>query len=156
MEVPGCPEIDVFDKVRKYMYSIDPICDYGFHGLQCLKECSKFCKTTQDCHPVTGTCHGGCRSGWRGHDCLEVSTYQSQFIGFLVSFSIVLGAATEYFTMKRVKKYKEKQRVKDQSKASPKQRQDEQPNVYTNKTLDIDYQELGELKKPEIYDTVQQ
>lgn len=24
MEVPGCPEIDVFDKVRKYMYSIDP------------------------------------------------------------------------------------------------------------------------------------
>lgn len=56
----------------------------------------------------------------------------------------------------RVKKYKEKQRVKDQSKASPKQRQDEQPNVYTNETLDIDYQELGELKKPEIYDTVQQ
>lgn len=53
-----------------------------------------------------------------------------------------------------VKKYKEKQRVKDQSKASP--RQDEQPNVYTNETLDIDYQELGELKKPEIYDTVQQ
>lgn len=56
----------------------------------------------------------------------------------------------------RVKKYKEKQRVKDQSKASPKQRQDEQPNVYTNETLDIDYQELGELKKTEIYDTVQQ
>lgn len=56
----------------------------------------------------------------------------------------------------RIKKYKEKKHVKNQSKASPKQRQDEQPNVYTNKTLDIDYQELGELKKPEIYDTVQQ
>lgn len=56
----------------------------------------------------------------------------------------------------RVKKYKEKQHVKNQSKASPKQRQDEQPNVYTNETLDIDYQELGELKKTEIYDTVQQ
>lgn len=56
----------------------------------------------------------------------------------------------------RIKKYKEKQHVKNQSKASPKQRQDEQPNVYTNETLDIDYQELGELKKPEIYDTVQQ
>lgn len=55
----------------------------------------------------------------------------------------------------RVKKYKEKQHVKNQSKASPKQGQDEQPNVYTNETLDIDYQELGELKKPEIYDTVQ-
>lgn len=56
----------------------------------------------------------------------------------------------------RINKYKEKQHVKNQSKASPKQRQDEQPNVYTNETLDIDYQELGELKKPEIYDTVQQ
>lgn len=56
----------------------------------------------------------------------------------------------------RIKKYKEKQHVKNQSKASPKQRQDEQPNVYTNETLDIDYQELGELKKTEIYDTVQQ
>lgn len=56
----------------------------------------------------------------------------------------------------RIKKYKEKQHVENQSKASPKQRQDEQPNVYTNETLDIDYQELGELKKPEIYDTVQQ
>eukprot|EP00105_Crassostrea_gigas_P034127 XP_019918275.1 PREDICTED: uncharacterized protein LOC105317074 [Crassostrea gigas] len=132
------------------------VCDYGFHGLQCLKKCSKFCKTTQDCHPVTGTSHGECRSGWRGHDCLEVSTYQSQFIGVLVAFCIVLGASTAYFTMKRIKKYKEKQHVENQSKASPKQRQDEQPNVYTNETLDIDYQELGELKKPEIYDTVQQ
>lgn len=56
----------------------------------------------------------------------------------------------------RIKKYKEKQHVKNQSKASPKQRQDEQPNIYTNETLDIDYQELGELKKTEIYDTVQQ
>lgn len=46
--------------------------------------------------------------------------------------------------------------MKNQSKASPKQRQDEQPNVYTNETQDIDYQELGELKKTEIYDTVQQ
>lgn len=24
MEVAGCPEIDVFDKVRKYRYTIDP------------------------------------------------------------------------------------------------------------------------------------
>lgn len=24
MEVAGCPEIDVFDKVRKYTYTIDP------------------------------------------------------------------------------------------------------------------------------------
>lgn len=47
------------------------VCDYGFHGPKCLKECSKFCKTTQDCHPITGTCHGGCRSGWQGHDCLD-------------------------------------------------------------------------------------
>lgn len=124
--------------------------------------------------------------------CVLVSTYQSQFIGVLVAFCIVLGASTAYFTMKRyywytifiwyhwkhhcihlttwqplniffvfslsvrIKKYKEKQHVENQSKASPKQRQDEQPNVYTNETLDIDYQELGELKKPEIYDTVQQ
>lgn len=128
--------------------------------------------------------------------CVLVSTYQSQFIGVLVAFCIVLGASTAYLTMKRyywfgisgkpllngiientivytkqqhdnlwifflfslsvrIKKYKEKQHVKNQSKASPKQRQDEQPNVYTNETLDIDYQELGELKKPEIYDTVQ-
>lgn len=124
--------------------------------------------------------------------CVLISTYQSQFIGVLVAFCIVLGASTAYFTMKRyywytifiwyhwkhhcihlttwqplniffvfslsvrIKKYKEKQHVENQSKASPKQRQDEQPNVYTNETLDIDYQELGELKKPEIYDTVQQ
>lgn len=76
--------------------------------------------------------------------CIHLVTTYILWIFFLFSLSV------------RVKKYKEKQRVKDQSKASPKQRQDEQPNVYTNKTLDIDYQELGELKKPEIYDTVQQ
>lgn len=33
--------------------------------------------------------------------CVLVSTYQSQFIGVLVAFCIVLGASTAYFTMKR-------------------------------------------------------
>uniref|UniRef100_K1QWR9 Uncharacterized protein n=1 Tax=Magallana gigas TaxID=29159 RepID=K1QWR9_MAGGI len=95
-------------------------------------------------------------SRYISRDKFRVSTYQSQFIGVLVAFCIVLGASTAYFTMKRIKKYKEKQHVENQSKASPKQRQDEQPNVYTNETLDIDYQELGELKKPEIYDTTEE
>lgn len=46
-------------------------CEFGYYGFRCLQECSMFCKRSRDCHHVTGSCNGGCRSGWQGYDCFE-------------------------------------------------------------------------------------
>lgn len=52
-----------------HLFVID--CDYGYYGMECREECSTFCKKSRDCHPVSGYCTDGCKSGWQGLDCLE-------------------------------------------------------------------------------------
>ena len=55
----------------KHVFVIFAECDMGYYGIGCLQECSSFCKTSRDCHHVTGYCKDGCKSGWQGNDCLE-------------------------------------------------------------------------------------
>lgn len=47
------------------------VCEFGYYGAGCSQECSTFCKRTRDCHHVSGYCKEGCKSGWKGIDCLE-------------------------------------------------------------------------------------
>ncbi|XP_061185775.1 multiple epidermal growth factor-like domains protein 10 [Saccostrea echinata] len=47
------------------------VCPGGYYGDNCNKECSLFCKTSRDCHHVTGHCTDGCTGGRRGEQCLQ-------------------------------------------------------------------------------------
>ena len=46
-------------------------CSPGFYGVECLQECSSFCKRSRDCNHVTGFCKNGCKTGWQGSDCFK-------------------------------------------------------------------------------------
>ena len=47
------------------------VCDSGYYGVECLQECSSFCKLSKNCHHVSGHCKDGCKKGWQGMDCFE-------------------------------------------------------------------------------------
>lgn len=47
------------------------VCVFGYYGYGCVQECSKFCNTSRDCHPVSGFCNGGCKNGKNGSYCQE-------------------------------------------------------------------------------------
>lgn len=40
-------------------------CDSGWYGLNCEQKCSAYCNDTGACDHVTGSCKGGCKSGWQ-------------------------------------------------------------------------------------------
>ncbi|XP_062585191.1 multiple epidermal growth factor-like domains protein 11 [Saccostrea cucullata] len=48
------------------------VCNEGYYGKNCKENCSLFCKTSRDCHHVTGHCKEGCIDGWQGVKCLQV------------------------------------------------------------------------------------
>lgn len=41
--------------------------------LNAKKKCSPFCFASGVCHPKTGACLDGCKIGWTGAECFEVS-----------------------------------------------------------------------------------
>uniref|UniRef100_A0A8W8P5Y6 Scavenger receptor class F member 2 n=1 Tax=Magallana gigas TaxID=29159 RepID=A0A8W8P5Y6_MAGGI len=48
------------------------VCETGKYGIDCQQRCSAFCHTSGICHHITGACKDGCKSGWKGAECLEV------------------------------------------------------------------------------------
>ncbi|XP_061170777.1 scavenger receptor class F member 2-like isoform X2 [Saccostrea echinata] len=44
-------------------------CPLGLFGINCRSNCSIHCLEEFRCVPVNGTCWGGCREGYKGHDC---------------------------------------------------------------------------------------
>lgn len=58
-----------------FIYAHFAECDMGYYGIGCLQECSTFCKTSRDCHHVTGYCKEGCKTGWQGTNCLEGKSF---------------------------------------------------------------------------------
>lgn len=60
-------------------------CSDGYYGMACYMQCSKFCKTSHDCHPVSGFCQGGCAIGWQGKHCLE-GKLSSKRVSFLIFY----------------------------------------------------------------------
>lgn len=47
------------------------VCETGKYGIDCQQRCSAFCHTSGICHHITGACKDGCKSGWKGAECLE-------------------------------------------------------------------------------------
>ena len=75
-------------------YCVLTRCDFGYYGLECRDQCSSFCKTSRDCDHVTGFCKNGCKSGWRGNDCLEgncaFSSFNSHFRRVLIIYLVLI------------------------------------------------------------------
>ncbi|KAH9494736.1 hypothetical protein Btru_017747 [Bulinus truncatus] len=44
-------------------------CPHGTFGVDCFENCSSNCKPANVCHPVNGTCMGGCQDGYQGETC---------------------------------------------------------------------------------------
>ena len=44
------------------------VCEDGFYGLECSKECIGHCKDGP-CNHTTGNCDKGCTDGWIGDNC---------------------------------------------------------------------------------------
>lgn len=140
-------------------------CEFGYYGLGCNQECSTFCKKSRYCNSISGHCKDGCKSGWQGLDCLEVSKLTvtekkltSEFNGILSAFCILVflnGVVIAHFLVKRFRNSKAKLPAINQSNIAQNGCESEISNVYINDNDRSEYQELGEISKLETYDTLQ-
>ncbi|XP_078330374.1 uncharacterized protein LOC111112521 [Crassostrea virginica] len=44
-------------------------CSKGFHGVNCMGNCSLTCGLPGNCNRIAGHCNGGCQRGWTGVMC---------------------------------------------------------------------------------------
>ncbi|XP_061170687.1 multiple epidermal growth factor-like domains protein 11 [Saccostrea echinata] len=44
-------------------------CSWGWHGVDCKKECTGHCARNTSCNHQTGNCNEGCAGGWMGQLC---------------------------------------------------------------------------------------
>ena len=44
-------------------------CSKGFHGVNCMGNCSPTCGLPGNYNRITGHCNGGCQCGWAGFMC---------------------------------------------------------------------------------------
>ncbi|XP_078327578.1 uncharacterized protein LOC111116527 isoform X3 [Crassostrea virginica] len=49
-------------------------CDPGFYGKHCIHSCSENCYVNGSCDRFYGECEGGCKPGWTGITCKQIST----------------------------------------------------------------------------------
>nr|XP_022311229.1 multiple epidermal growth factor-like domains protein 10 [Crassostrea virginica] len=49
-------------------------CDPSFYGKHCIHNCSENCNVTGSCDRFFGECEGGCKPGWTGITCKQIST----------------------------------------------------------------------------------
>ncbi|XP_062610771.1 uncharacterized protein LOC134272563 [Saccostrea cucullata] len=49
-----------------------------------------FCSTSKNCSRISGFCHGGCKHGWEGVDCLEIRDYKvSRILGWTETVAVL-------------------------------------------------------------------
>ena len=44
-------------------------CELGTYGVDCMNNCSRYCKKEHICNRKTGEYDGGCIPGWEGIHC---------------------------------------------------------------------------------------
>nr|XP_022311254.1 uncharacterized protein LOC111116548 [Crassostrea virginica] len=73
-------------------------CHEGYYGKNCVKKCSENCYVTRRCNRFTGQCEGGCKAGWTGNTCSQVSLNGLFTCGnsILTLTSIVASAVTVF------------------------------------------------------------
>ncbi|XP_078327391.1 uncharacterized protein LOC111112176 [Crassostrea virginica] len=131
------------------------VCDSGYYGVECLQECSSFCKLSKNCHHVSGHCKDGCKKGWQGMDFFEVESEKQSFygvLGVLCGSLLLNGIFIAYIVILRKSRIRRSNQHHTKTKTLNTIVEEHDKNI---SNVNDEYQELGEIgKSDKTYDVL--
>ncbi|XP_078328344.1 uncharacterized protein LOC111113178 isoform X2 [Crassostrea virginica] len=143
----------------------DTSCPRGLFGDGCLYNCSLHCNVPMECDRVTGRCFDGCQSGWGDPTCrtkVEIlyikdgeDSVCTAFYGALAPLilSVIFNVLCAIRLIGKTAACRHREASKQNEASFPKT-DHAHGEIYDHVGNNSAYQELGELSKPTVYETL--